>query len=143
MWFDQTEQLTRWDEAARHLSRADPVMRRVIGRVGPCTLAPRRDYFVVLCKAIFTQQISTKVAAVLFARFRQQFPRGRPTPELVLAIIGDAARMRTCGLSREKQTYIRDLAEHFATGQIPTRQLAAMPDEQVIETLTRVKGIGR
>src|SRR6185369_11007563 len=121
MWFDQTEQLTRWDEAARHLSRADPVMRRVIGRVGPCTLRPRRDYFVVLCKAIYTQQISTVVAGVLFARFRQQFPQLRPTPQAVLNIIDDVDRMRACGLSRQKQTYIRDLADHFACGKIPTR----------------------
>jgi DNA-3-methyladenine glycosylase II len=61
----------------------------------------------------------------------------------VLRIIDDAERMRSCGLSRQKQRYIRDLAEHFATNQIPTRRLAAMRDEQVIETLTRVKGIGR
>jgi len=143
MWFPHSSDDQRWAAAQAHLSDASRPLARIIQRIGPCTLRPRKDYFVVLCKAIFTQQISTKVAAVLFARFRQQFPRGRPTPELVLAIIGDAARMRTCGLSRQKQTYIRDLAEHFASGQIPTRRLAAMPDEQVIETLTRVKGIGR
>src|SRR6185369_17397970 len=98
MWFDQTEQLTRWDEAARHLSRADPVMRRVIGRVGPCTLAPRRDYFVVLCKAIFTQQISTAVAAVLFGRFRDLFPCRRPTPARALDLLtgGDEETLRRC-----------------------------------------------
>jgi len=145
MWFDQTEQLTRWDEAARHLSRADPVMRRVIGRVGPCTLAPRRDYFVVLCKAIFTQQISTAVAAVLFGRFRDLFPMRRPTPGLVLEALRSrpAEVIRHCGLSRQKAEYVRDLAQHFVDGRIPTRRLASMDDEAVVEALVNVKGIGR
>jgi len=145
MWFDQTEQLTRWDEAVRHLSRADPVMRRVIERVGPCTLAPRRDYFVVLCKAIFTQQISTAVAAVLFGRFRDLFPMRRPTPSLVLEALNSrpAEVIKHCGLSRQKAEYVRDLAQHFVDGRIPTRRLASMDDEAVVEALVNVKGIGR
>ena len=145
MWFDQTDRLTRWDEAARHLSRVDPVLGRVIKRVGPCTLAPRRDYFVVLCKAIFTQQISTAVAAVLFGRFRDLFPMRRPTPSLVLEALRTrpAEVIRHCGLSRQKAEYVRDLAQHFVDGRIPTRRLASMDDEAVIEALVNVKGIGR
>jgi DNA-3-methyladenine glycosylase II len=121
-------------------------LRRAIDHVGPCTLAPRKDYFVVLCKAIFTQQISTAVAAVLFARFRKLFPNQRPTPQLVLGAIDgdtDGETMRRCGLSRQKRGYVRDLAHHFATHQIPTRRLGAMSDEDVIEALVTVKGIGR
>lgn len=143
MWFPKSNENGRWSDAERHLASADVRLGRLILRLGPCTLRPRRDYFVVLCKAIFTQQISTAVAAVLFARFREQFPRGRPTPTLVLKALEDPARMRACGLSRQKQRYIRDLAEHFVDCRIPTRRLAAMDDEQVIETLTAVKGIGR
>jgi DNA-3-methyladenine glycosylase II len=145
VWFDQTDRLTRWDEAARHLARADPVLGRVIKRVGPCTLAPRRDYFVVLCKAIFTQQISTTVAAVLFGRFRDLFPMRRPTPGLVLEALKTrpAEVIRHCGLSRQKAEYVRDLAQHFVDGRIPTRRLASMDDEAVIEALVNVKGIGR
>ena len=123
-------------------------MRRLIEHVGPCTLAPRRDYFVVLCKAIFTQQISTAVAAVLFARFRKLFPAQRPTPQRVLELIdahgnGDGALLRQCGLSRQKRAYVRDLAWHFATDQIPTRRIVSMCDDEVIESLVKVKGIGR
>src|SRR3954468_20394645 len=108
MWFPQSSDDQRWAVAQSHLSSASRPLARIIERVGPCTLRPRRDYFVVLCKAIFTQQISTRVAAVLFARFKKQFPRGRPTPELVLGVIDDAERMRACGLSRQKQAYVRD-----------------------------------
>lgn len=137
--------MDRWDEAVRHLAKADPALRNVIAKVGPCTLAPRRDYFVVLCKAIFTQQISTAVATVLFGRFRELFPLRRPTPALVLKALDEqpAEVMRRCGLSRQKAAYLRDLALHFVDNRIPTRRLASMDDEAVIEALVNVKGIGR
>ena len=60
MWFTE-ERRVDWSEAERVLSRGDPVMRKLIRRVGPCTLAPRRDYFVKLCQSIFAQQLSTNV----------------------------------------------------------------------------------
>src|SRR5436190_312555 len=112
MWFDKPDSRPDWTPAMRHLRRVDPVLARVIERVGPCTLHPRRDYFVVLCKAIFTQQISTAVAAILFARFQKLFPRQRPTPQLVLNAIqdGDGEVLKRCGLSRQKAAYIQDLA---------------------------------
>jgi len=127
------------------LSKIDPRLGAVIRRVGPCTLAPRRDYFVVLCKAIFTQQISTAVATVLFGRFRELFPRRRPTPAAVLEVLkGEKPEvLRHCGLSRRKAAYLQDLAQHFLDNRIPTRRLASMDDEAVIEALVNVKGIGR
>ena len=145
VWFEQPDRRPDWAPAIKHLSSVDPVLRRVIQRVGPCTLAPRRDYFVVLCKAIFTQQISTAVATVLFGRFRDLFPQRRPTPTLVLAALkrDPAAVMRHCGLSRQKAAYLQDLAHHFVNSRIPTRRLSRMDDEAVIESLVNVKGIGR
>jgi DNA-3-methyladenine glycosylase II len=146
MWFEQPNSKPDWGPAVRHLRKVDPVLRRVIDRVGPCTLHPRRDYFVVLCKAIFTQQISTAVATVLFGRFRDEFPLRRPTPGRVLEILRDgdcAAVSRRCGLSRQKAAYLADLAGHFADRRVPTRRLARMSDEEVIESLVAVKGIGR
>ena len=122
----------------------DRAFAKIIRQVGPCTLAPRRDYFVVLCKSIFNQQISTKVAAVLFARFRNQFPRQRPTPQGVIEFLsGKPEAVRAVGLSRQKAIYLRDLAEHFIDGRIPTRKLCRLDDEAVIEALVGVKGIGR
>jgi len=144
MWFGVQSKECDWRDAARRLSRADPVLAKVIRRVGVCTLMPRRDYFVALCKAIFSQQLSTKVAATLFARFRASFPAGRPTPVRVLhAMNGDGTALRTWGLSRQKAAYIRDLARHFVDGRIRTRKLSKITDEQVIEALVGVKGIGR
>ncbi|HYO08611.1 MAG TPA: hypothetical protein VER17_06525 [Tepidisphaeraceae bacterium] len=143
MWFAQDSK-SNWGEAVRFLRAAHPGMRRAIDLVGPCTLAPRRDYFVVLCKSIYSQQISTAAAASLFGRFRDLFPSRRPTPRLVLQVLdGDPEALRGVGLSRQKQAYVRDLAEHFATNRIPTRRLATMGDEEVIDALVRVNGIGR
>ncbi|MBV8780022.1 MAG: DNA-3-methyladenine glycosylase 2 family protein [Phycisphaerae bacterium] len=146
MWFQPAPSQKVWQPAVRHLRRVDPVMKTLIKRVGPCTLTPRKDYFVVLCKSIFSQQISTKVAAVMFGRFRDLFPRRRPTPARVHAgLTGewDESIIRAVGLSRQKRAYLIDLAKHFLDGEIPTRSFAGMDDEAIIEHLTRVKGIGR
>jgi DNA-3-methyladenine glycosylase II len=144
MWFETPQRAPDWAPAIRHLRR-DPVMRGIIQRVGPCTLHPRRDYFVVLCKSIFTQQISTAVATTLFGRFRELFPMRRPTPARVVAALtnGNAQALRGCGLSRQKHSYLLDLSQRFVAGQVPTRKFAAMTDEQIIESLVQVKGIGR
>lgn len=144
MWFQTPCVDPNWSKAAAHLARVDSTLKKIIRQVGPCTLAPRRDYFVVLCKSIFNQQISTKVAAVLFARFRNQFPRQRPTPQAVIEFLkGDPEQVRAVGLSRQKAIYLRDLAEHFVDGRIPTRKLCRLEDEAVIDALVGVKGIGR
>ena len=67
MWFDERRTAAGWRRARAHLCKADPAMRRIVRRVGACTLVPRprREYFVTLCKSIYTQQISTKIAAAL------------------------------------------------------------------------------
>ncbi|MCC7349708.1 MAG: DNA-3-methyladenine glycosylase 2 family protein [Phycisphaerales bacterium] len=144
MWFEDSKVCPPWNAAARALAKADPKLGRLIATVGPCTLRRRRDYFVVLAKAIFSQQISTAVARVLFARFRKQFPAGRPTPQRVLDLLSkNPQAARRCGLSRQKEAYLLDLARHFVTGEIPTRRFARMEDEQIIQSLVRVKGVGR
>ncbi len=143
MWFEPPSRKPDWTPAIEHLRR-DRRLRPIIDRVGACTLHPRRDYFVVLCQSIFTQQISTKVAAVLFSRFRDAFPNRRPTPARVAEFLaGDPDRVRACGLSRQKAGYLADLARHFQEGLIPTRRFSRMSDEEIIAALTQVKGVGR
>jgi len=133
-----------WTRARRHLQR-DPVLRDVIAAVGACALTPRRDHFVLLCKSIYSQQISAAVASVLFGRFRECFPRKRPTPRLVLDLLGNGpeAQLKGCGLSRQKKEYLIDLAKHFLSGAIPNHRLSQLGDQEVIDALTAVKGIGR
>jgi DNA-3-methyladenine glycosylase II len=85
-----------------------------------------------------------KVAAVLFGRFRDQFPGRRPTPARTLQLLnGDLEIIKRCGLSRQKAVYIRDLAQHFVDGRIPTRKLSRMSDQEVVDALVAVNGIGR
>jgi DNA-3-methyladenine glycosylase II len=98
---------------------------------------------VALCRAIFAQQVNVKVAQVLFDRFRKLLPKGKLSPEAVLQILSDAEKYKGCGLSRQKASYLKDLAGHFADRRIPVRKLAKMSDEEVIETLVAVKGVGR
>jgi len=141
MWFAVPRQLLDWSPALRHLRNADPVLANIIRRVGPCTLAPRRAYFAALCQAIFTQQVSMTVADVLFRRFRKLCPNGRPTPQAVLAL--SDLQLRSAGASRQKQTYLRDLAARFASGNVPIRRFPRMSDEQIVQSLLPIKGIGR
>jgi DNA-3-methyladenine glycosylase II len=133
-----------WTSAIAHLRR-DPVMRKLIERVGRCTLAPRGEPFGALCNAIFSQQLSTIVAKVLFGRFCKLFPRGKPTPRGVLKILrdGDPSCARGCGLSRAKHKYIVDLAEHFASRKVPIRAFGKRSDEEIIQALVPIKGVGR
>lgn len=141
MWFVSQKCHTDWKIARKHLRRSDPVMRDLIARVGPCLLSRRRDYFVALCQTIFTQQVSMAVAAVLFNRFQQLFPAGRPTPAGLMEL--SDAQLAAVGISRQKRSYLRDLGRRFVSGQIPTRRFARMSDDQIIESLDAVKGIGR
>jgi len=130
-----------WSLAEKHL-HGDPVLRRIRASIGPCRLTPQRDHFVLLCRAIYSQQISSKVAKVLFARFCDHFPRKRPTPQRVRKLLARGKSPKSCGLSRQKRKYLIDLARHFVDGRIPT-QLANKTDEEIVEALTAVNGIGR
>lgn len=141
MWFQTPTDPPDWSEAEKHLKRVDPIMREAIERVGPCMLFPRRNYFLALCKSIYAQQVSTTVANVLFTRFCGLFPRKRPTPEALLEMSDQ--HLLPAGLSRQKRSYIRDLAEKFASGEVPTRRFPRMSDQEIIDALTSVKGIGR
>ena len=130
-----------WNAAAAHLSGVDPVLAAIIRQVGPCTLAPRKDHFGALCQSIMNQQISMAAARTIWERFRRLFPRSRPTPGAMLTLTDE--QLRGAGLSRSKVGYVRSLAAHFDSGAFPARKLAGMDDEQIVQALLPVKGIGR
>jgi len=140
MWLAEKSKVN-WSEAIDHLSRVDPKLRAVIERAGPCTLKPRGDCFIALCKAIISQQISGVVAVAIMKRFKKLFLRSRPTPAHLLTLSDE--QLRSAGLSRQKLSYLRDLAAHFAEGKVPVRRFAKMSDEEIIQSLIPVKGIGR
>jgi DNA-3-methyladenine glycosylase II len=128
-----------WVEARRTLARRDAVLRRMIRKHRDAEFASRGDAFQALARSIVGQQISVAAAQSIWARFNARV--GRMTPANVVALAD--ADLRTCGLSPQKLSYIRDLAGRFHTGEVKPRRWARMDDEAVIEDLTQVKGIGR
>ncbi|MDZ7362605.1 MAG: DNA-3-methyladenine glycosylase [candidate division KSB1 bacterium] len=123
-----------------HLSQADPILATLISRYGQCTIQPQRQYFAALVEAILSQQLSVKAAATIFKRFKEKLG-GRITPEKILR--WTAPQFRAVGISRQKTSYLRDLAAKWQNGALAPRRFTGMTDEEVIAALTQVKGIGR
>ena len=132
-----------YSAARRHLMKCDATLRDVIKRVGPCGLhaAAPRDPFETLCVSIASQQLSTKAAATIFGRFADLFPNRKPTPERVMTL--SDAQIRATGFSRAKVLFIKDLAAHVLDGRLDLKRLKKHSDEEVMQQLVAVKGIGR
>jgi DNA-3-methyladenine glycosylase II len=127
-------------KAIEHLQSADPVIGGIIERVGAYRIRFRDPGFETLVKSIVYQQLSGRVAQVIFDRLVAAVPGAMLTPEGVLAL--RPAKMRALGLSKQKTAYIRDLARLTRSGEIDFGELPGLSDEQVIERLTKVKGVG-
>jgi DNA-3-methyladenine glycosylase II len=126
-------------EAIQHLRRSDPVLSEIIDRVGDYRIQFRQPDFDSLVRSIVYQQLSGRVASVIFGRLAKA-AGGSLTPAAILKL--RPARMRSLGLSKQKTAYIRDLARHTRDGRVVFEELAALDDNTVIERLTQVKGIG-
>ena len=126
-------------EAIVHLKQADPVLGQIITKVGAYRIQFRDPSFETLVKSIVYQQLSGRVAAVIFDRLIAA-AGGRLTPESILKL--RPVRMRAAGLSGQKTAYIRDLARHTRDRRVVFEELAELSDDQVTERLIRVKGIG-
>ena len=125
----------------KHFDLRDPVMAATILEKGAFKLSRNRNYFLVLCKAIIGQQISIKSAESITKRFQALFQGHIPTPEKVGVI--SVTKLRQSGLSGQKVKYLKDLSARFLDGSIRTHRLAYQSNDEVIETLTCVYGIGK
>jgi DNA-3-methyladenine glycosylase II len=125
--------------AVTHLKSSDPVMAELIERAGPFRMNYDRPTFEALAQAIVYQQLHGKAAATIWGRLVEA-AGGAVTPDSILKLTPQ--RMRKCGLSRQKLSYIRDLAAKTRTGDVDFASLPSQSDEEVIAHLTRVKGIG-
>ena len=126
-------------KALNHLKKCDPVLREIIDRVGPFRMEYGPAEFSSLAEAIVYQQLNGKAALTIFNRFADL--AGRPlTPEGILKLSEE--QLRSVGLSKQKSTYLKDLAAKTASGQLDFSQLHELPYEEVIMHLTHVKGIG-
>lgn len=126
--------------AVLHLREADPVLRRIVDRIGPCRLRVYRDpHFPHLVSTICYQQLAGAAAAAIHGRV-VALCGGPPRPEHILTMTD--AQLRGAGLSRQKIAYLRDLATKVEDG-LPLHRLSGMSEEAVTAALTSVKGIGR
>jgi DNA-3-methyladenine glycosylase II len=126
-------------KAINHLKKADPVMRGIIERVGACRIEYGDPTFHSLAEAIVYQQLNGKAALTIFKRFTDA--AGSPvTPKGILKL--SEQHMRAVGLSKQKSTYLRDLAAKTESGLLDFGRLQTMEEAAVIEHLTQVKGVG-
>ena len=128
-----------WDEACKHLTRKDRVMKRLIAQSDGACLQTRGDAFTTLARSIVGQQISVKAAQTVWDRFAL-LPR-KMTPANVLKLKVDD--MRAAGLSARKVEYLVDLSLHFSNGSIQVSAWEGMDDEAIIAELVAIRGIGR
>jgi DNA-3-methyladenine glycosylase II len=132
-------------EALRHLASADPVMKKIIRKIGPCALEPseRRSPFESLVRAVAHQQLHGNAARCILERFRKLFPGKRFPTAALLATVTDE-QLRAAGFSGSKTAAIRDLAAKTLEGIVPTsRLIKALEDEEIVARLTAVRGVGR
>jgi DNA-3-methyladenine glycosylase II len=137
--------MTRSDHfhiAVAQVRASDPVMRRLIDTAGPFSLRPERTRrFSVLARAIISQQVSTTAARTIRARLEALLAPGKLDAEGI-ARLGES-QLRSVGLSRQKASYLLDLAQKTLDGTVRLSHIGRLSDEAVIEMLTQVKGIGR
>ena len=120
--------------------RKDPLLTDIIDIVGDYTLKKRNHHFSVLVESIISQQLATGAAEAIFKRFKDLYPKF-PTASEILST--RKSKLRLVGLSGMKIEYLKDLARHIEQGRLDMKSLGKMSDEDVIVSLTQVKGIGR
>ena len=125
--------------ALLHLKSADPILAEIISKVGPYRLITRKATFETLAKSITFQQLSGKAAGTIFRRLKAA-AGGRLSPQSFLRLNDE--ELRACGLSRQKIASITDLAERSARREIQFSRLRDLSDEEIIELLCRVRGVG-
>lgn len=126
-----------------HFAQVDPIIFGIIDRVEPQLRPPAdiKQYFAELCDSIVSQQLAGKAAETIFNRLKALFPKGKITPQGVLKIRDQS--LRQAGMSNAKVSYVKDLAQKVVAGEIDLAHLNNLSDEEVINELVKVKGIGR
>ena len=121
--------------------KKDKSLSKILASQDPIVLRKKKNVCLRLCASIMSQQLSTKVAEVIFKRFLSLFNTTDPKPEDILAI--EYQQLRSIGLSHAKATYVHNVARFAIEKGMTHRKLNAMSNEEVIEYLTEIKGVGR
>jgi DNA-3-methyladenine glycosylase II len=130
-------------KAVNHLKGADPILARVIARVGPCRFRADESgsHFSAVVRSIVYQQLSGSAASTIHTRLLALYDGTTPAPDRLLETPDDV--LRSVGLSRQKIAYMKDLARRVEEGEVPIHSLHELEDDAIIDALTRVKGVGR
>ena len=135
-----------WDDACKHLSKRDRVLRKMIADFGHARLYSRRDAFTTLARSIVGQQISVKAAQSVWVKLLKRLELVSEgcvvlPAETILALTVE--ELRAVGLSARKVEYMKDLARHFVEGKVHVAHWEKMDDEAIIDELVAIRGIGR
>ena len=128
-----------WNSAKRILSKRDPVLKKIINKFNKGFLTTRKDPFFSLCRTIIGQQISTKAADSIWLKFEKKCKR-KILPINVLKL--SSSSLKSAGLSRQKVSYLKNIAKSFKNKSFNIRNLKKMDDEQAISYITQLKGLG-
>mgnify|MGYP001318167961 CR=1 FL=1 len=128
-----------WNNAKRILSKRDPVLRKIINKFNKGFLTTRKDPFFSLCRTIIGQQISTKAADSIWLKFEKKCKK-KIIPKNILKL--SSSSLKTAGLSHQKISYLKNIAKSFKNKSFKIRNLKKMDDEQAINYITQLKGLG-
>ena len=128
-----------WNSAKKTLSKRDPVLKKIIKKFNKGFLTTRKDPFFSLCRTIVGQQISTKAADSIWLKFEKKCKK-KIIPKNVLKL--SSGTLRSAGLSRQKISYLKNIAKSFKNKSFNIRDLKKMNDEQAISYITQLKGLG-
>ena len=128
-----------WNTAKKKLSKKDLILKKVIKKFNKGFLTTRKDPFFSLCRTIVGQQISTKAADSIWLRFEKKCKK-KIIPKNVLKL--SSRTLRSVGLSRQKISYLKNIAKSFKNKSFNIRDLKKMNDEQAISYITQLKGLG-
>ena len=123
-----------------HLNK-DKKLKTIIALQEPYILMPKKDVYLRLCASILSQQLSTKVAAVIFERFLNLYKNKKPTPRQILDTPFET--LRGIGLSNAKTTYVQNVCQFFIDEKITDSKLQKMSNEEIITYLSTIKGVGQ
>jgi len=128
-----------WYRAKKVLSKRDPVLKKIIKRYKRGFLTTRDKPFFSLCRTIIGQQISTRAADSIWAKFEKKCKKNI-TPKMVLKL--SSKNLKTAGLSRQKVSYLKNIAKNFNNKSFNVKKLKTMNDEESINYITKLKGLG-
>ena len=132
--------LENFQKAADYLSAKDAVLAEIIKASPLPSFTPHKNYYQELVESIISQQLSVKAAATILKRFRGLFGEEFPSPEEIIAT--DIEELRSVGLSRQKASYIKDLAARVLDGSVQFSHLDSLSNQEVIDELIQIKGVG-